>query len=49
MKSKLSKIIIAAILGLGIVGSSFALTQEKQEAGCYGSFSNGSGEIVPCQ
>ena len=39
-----------ALLVLGAAGIlvSFS-TSTAQAAGCYGSYSNGSGEIVPCQ
>lgn len=49
MKSKIKQFFVATAFGLGILGASYGLMPtETVEAGCYGSYANGVGEIVAC-
>lgn len=49
MKNKLKQLLIATAFGVGILGASYGLMPaDAVEAGCHGSYANGSGDIVPC-
>lgn len=48
IKTKTFKWVVGLVFGLGLIGTSFANPTEAF-AGCHGSYSNGSGEIVACE